>query len=135
MTTKSAAAMELTRVDVVLAAVVVVPARTAAVAKKLNDPPIKDATKQAAACAASGPDNCHTPGKARQMKKESKQPAMDPTEAKPKGSARSRTTRAAELVLFLIVTSVALPLAVDSDNSKRASEAGKRVLQQISYTT
>jgi hypothetical protein len=133
MTIKSAAAMELTRVDVVLAAAPV-PARAAAVAKKLTDPPIKDAAKQAAACAASGTES-HMPGNARQIKKESRHPAMDPTEAKPKGNAKSRTTWATEWAFFCFGWWFLVVVAVDSDSNNRASEAGRRVLQQTSYIT
>jgi hypothetical protein len=61
-------------------------ANAAAVAKKLTDPPMKDATKQEAANKAESGGN-HNFGNDRQIPNEMQHPMMDPSEAHKNGTA------------------------------------------------
>jgi hypothetical protein len=87
MTMISADAMALSNVlEAVVAAVVRRGTKAAAVAKKLTDPPMKDATKQEAANKAESGGN-HKFGNNRQIPNDMLHPMMDPSEAHKNGMA------------------------------------------------
>jgi hypothetical protein len=112
-----------------------------AVAKKLTDPPIKDAVKQAAAWRASDGDKPMACGHCRHIKKDSMHPRIEPMAAKQKGSAKRRTTlRIDDDKSIDMSVELSLPVAVDdadavvldNDKSNRASDMGTMVDQHVS---